>query len=200
MLKLTKNRLLVLVVTVVFAFTTWGCGSLIYPERIGATNSNKIDPTVALMDAFWLLIGIVPGVVAFAVDFYNGAIFYPTGAVLRPGEEATFYVRGRGDAHERFILRMEDASGNTLTDPVVAELPPEHDNVAELRIALPRELRPGMRIMIEASRRRTITWTIESAPDGAGFVLSQAQMVGFDLEERTIDTTKLAQAGTVDKT
>jgi hypothetical protein len=31
------------------------------------------------MDACWLLLGIIPGVIAFVVDFGNGAIYLPGG-------------------------------------------------------------------------------------------------------------------------
>ena len=53
-----------------------GCGYIIYPQRQGQTGS-RIDPVVAAMDAGLLLFYIVPGLVAFAVDFTNGTIYIP---------------------------------------------------------------------------------------------------------------------------
>jgi uncharacterized protein YceK len=51
-----------------------GCGTILYPERRGQT-SGRVDAGVAVMDALWCLVFIIPGVVAFIVDFGNGAIY-----------------------------------------------------------------------------------------------------------------------------
>lgn len=59
--------------------TLSSCGTLIYPERRGRT-SGRIDPAVVIMDGLLCLLFIVPGVVAFGVDFATGAI-YTTGGV-----------------------------------------------------------------------------------------------------------------------
>lgn len=55
-------------------FELSGCGSIIYPERRGQL-SGPIDPTVVIMDGIGLLFWVVPGVIAFAVDFATGAIY-----------------------------------------------------------------------------------------------------------------------------
>jgi hypothetical protein len=55
-----------------------GCGTLIYPERRGQT-SGDIDPTVAILDGIGLLFFLLPGLVAFAIDFSTGAIYLPGG-------------------------------------------------------------------------------------------------------------------------
>ena len=55
-----------------------GCGTLIYPERRGQS-SGRIDPAVAILDGVGVLLFIVPGLIAFAVDFATGAIYYPGG-------------------------------------------------------------------------------------------------------------------------
>lgn len=55
-----------------------GCGTLIYPERRGQ-RSGRIDPSIAILDGIGVLLFIVPGLVAFAVDFGTGAIYLPGG-------------------------------------------------------------------------------------------------------------------------
>ena len=55
-----------------------GCGTLIYPERRGQS-SGRIDPAVAILDGVGVLLFIVPGLIAFAVDFATGAIYLPGG-------------------------------------------------------------------------------------------------------------------------
>ena len=53
------------------------CGYFLYPERRGQTQG-RIDTAVTLLDAAGLLIGVVPGVIAFVVDITTGAIYVPT--------------------------------------------------------------------------------------------------------------------------
>ncbi|MGQ9427575.1 hypothetical protein ACXYTJ_16770 [Gilvimarinus sp. F26214L] len=58
-------------------FTT-GCGYFLYPERVGQSGG-RVDPAVLVLDAAGLLFGIIPGVIAFAVDLSTGAIYLPPG-------------------------------------------------------------------------------------------------------------------------
>jgi len=51
-----------------------GCGTILYPERRGHAGA-RIDVGVAVMDGFWCLFFLVPGIVAYIVDFGNGAIY-----------------------------------------------------------------------------------------------------------------------------
>lgn len=52
------------------------CGTVFYPERRGQI-SGEIDPGVAILNGMGLLFYIIPGLVAFAVDFATGAIYFP---------------------------------------------------------------------------------------------------------------------------
>ena len=52
------------------------CGTLIHPDRKGQ-QSGRIDPGIAVLDGIGLLFFIIPGVIAFAVDFSNGTIYLP---------------------------------------------------------------------------------------------------------------------------
>ena len=53
-----------------------GCGTLLYPERRGQRGGH-VDVGVALLDGIGLFLFIIPGVIAFAVDFSNGTIYLP---------------------------------------------------------------------------------------------------------------------------
>lgn len=55
-----------------------GCGSILYPERIGQ-RSGPLDWKVVALDGAGLMLFFIPGLIAFAVDFYNGTIFLPAG-------------------------------------------------------------------------------------------------------------------------
>ena len=53
-----------------------GCGTIMYPERKGQ-KGGKIDAGVAILDGIGLLLFLIPGIIAFAVDFNNGTIYLP---------------------------------------------------------------------------------------------------------------------------
>ena len=61
----------------ILLFQMIGCGTLIYPERKGQTGG-RIDPGIAILDGVGLLLFIIPGVIAFGVDFTTGAIYLPS--------------------------------------------------------------------------------------------------------------------------
>lgn len=67
----------------VLIFQMAACGTLLYPERRGQ-KTGQIDVGVAVLDGIGLLFFILPGVVAFAVDFATGAIFLPSGTRQSP--------------------------------------------------------------------------------------------------------------------
>jgi hypothetical protein len=54
-----------------------GCGTIMYPERKGQPAGN-LDWKVVTLDGVGLLLFLVPGVIAFAVDFNNGSIYLPS--------------------------------------------------------------------------------------------------------------------------
>ncbi|MGE8335935.1 polyribonucleotide nucleotidyltransferase [Pseudomonas laurylsulfatiphila] len=66
----------VLVATLLTQVTA--CGSIFYPDRRGQIEG-KIDPAIAALDAVGLLFYIIPGLIAFAVDFATGAIYFEPG-------------------------------------------------------------------------------------------------------------------------
>ena len=74
-----QNRLLTLFATVLLLLPLASCGTLVFHERQGETHSPKLDPNVLIMDGFGLLLFIVPGLVAFGVDYYTGALYLPRG-------------------------------------------------------------------------------------------------------------------------
>lgn len=55
------------------------CGYIFYPERRNQPAGGNIDPAVAILDGLGLLLFIIPGVVAFIVDFSTHTIYFPPG-------------------------------------------------------------------------------------------------------------------------
>jgi hypothetical protein len=70
----------------VLIFLLMGCGTILYPKRIGQKGGN-IDAGVAVMDGLCILLFVIPGIVAFIVDFSNGTIYLPGGGFGMPDKE-----------------------------------------------------------------------------------------------------------------
>ena len=70
------SRILNVLICTAFVVQLTGCGTLLYPERKGQ-RSGRVDAGVAILDGVGLLLFIIPGVIAFAVDFNNGTIYLP---------------------------------------------------------------------------------------------------------------------------
>ena len=67
-MKLWKRQMVVSLVLFGLLVTTTGCGYILKPERRTEKLSDTKDTTTVVYDCLWLIAGIVPGVVALAVD------------------------------------------------------------------------------------------------------------------------------------
>jgi hypothetical protein len=110
MVKKSVNCLRILIVAILMAQLT-GCGTILYPERKGQ-KSGTLDSGIIVLDAIGLLVFVIPGIVAFAADFYNGTIYLP-GTGNRPllgstGHEIKATVQDAGEA-------MKSAGRNAAT-------------------------------------------------------------------------------------
>ena len=65
-------------------FTCAGCGTLFFSERMGKKLSTRIDRRVFVTNCI-LCLAVVPGIVAFILDYDNGTIYY-TEAELIPDD------------------------------------------------------------------------------------------------------------------
>jgi hypothetical protein len=72
-------RGIALLVALSVTLSVTSCGTILYPERRGQP-AGRIDVGVAVLDGVGLLLFLVPGVIAFAVDFSTGAIYLPPGS------------------------------------------------------------------------------------------------------------------------
>lgn len=121
---------------------TLACGTILYPERRGQT-SGRYDTDVVLLDAAGLLLFIIPGVIAFAVDIFTGAIYLPPGekskVMKRLGQVDRLELGPAGrdpQAIARIIARetgieidririYEDATGCNNADACLAQYTPQ---------------------------------------------------------------------------
>lgn len=90
-----------------------GCAWILYPERRYQRNPGPIEVVPLVVDCLLFIPGIVPGVIALAVDFGTRAIYVPRGQVNRvqSGDVATL----ERDTPEQLELRVLDAEARELT-------------------------------------------------------------------------------------
>lgn len=74
-----KKIISLLCITTILTNLT-ACGTILYPERKGHAGGGQLDPSIVVLDGVGLLCFIVPGVIAYAVDFSNGTIYLPGGS------------------------------------------------------------------------------------------------------------------------
>jgi hypothetical protein len=72
--KLYKTMYVLICAVLIFQMV--GCGVILYPERKGQV-SGRIDVGVAVLDGIGLLFFLIPGIIAYAVDFSTGTIYLP---------------------------------------------------------------------------------------------------------------------------
>jgi hypothetical protein len=91
-----RNMLLAAVMAATLFYTS--CGTLLYPERRGQC-SGRIDAGVAVMDGIGLIFFLIPGIIAFAVDFSTGAIYLP--------EDTMTVQNGAADMSGMVVVRVD---------------------------------------------------------------------------------------------
>ncbi len=99
------------------------CGTILYPERKGQV-SGRIDAGVAALNGIGLLFFLVPGVIAFAVDFSNGTIYLPNNAAVDGEDNVRVVNAGKGLTPNQ-LQRIISAEVGTNVDLSKAELSTE---------------------------------------------------------------------------
>lgn len=91
------KSMLQLFVGVILLMNLTACGTLMHPERKGQRGGD-IDAGIAILDGIGLLFFLIPGIIAFAVDFSNGTIYLPGGYHHR---------HSALDIHDMTVLRFD---------------------------------------------------------------------------------------------
>jgi len=74
----THSRVLGGVLAVTLLTQLSACGTLFFPDRRGQIEG-QVDPVVVALDAIGILFYVIPGLIAFGIDFATGAIYLPEG-------------------------------------------------------------------------------------------------------------------------
>lgn len=108
----------VLVATLLTQLTA--CGTLFFPDRRGQIEG-RVDPVVAALDAVGILFYVIPGLIAFAVDFATGAIYLPGGSTAQVAPQKlqqAIGADGKVDSGKlQAILQSELGQRLPLNDP-----------------------------------------------------------------------------------
>ena len=143
MKKIRKTRIFATAAVLVCALVTVQCGFILHPEREGQAKG-KIDVPILLMDCAWLLVGVVPGVIALVVDFYTGCIYEPGGPAAVdtiPGARVAFRIRGSAPAEAAVSVTIgQDGQQVALLFDQKFE---KGESLDEIVLTIPEDLGPG---------------------------------------------------------
>lgn len=112
------------------------CGTLFYPDRRGQIDG-KIDPAVAAMNAIGILFFVIPGLIAFAIDFTTGAIYLPDGKYALAPEHLQDAIGSDGkvdNAKLKAIIERETGHSLPLDNPNLRQQRGELQQLAGLAL------------------------------------------------------------------
>jgi hypothetical protein len=113
----------VLAITLVTQVTA--CGTLFFPDRRGQIEG-KVDPVVAALDAIGILFYVLPGLIAFGVDFATGAIYLPDAkySIAPQRLQDAIGLDGKVDnAKLKAIIQQETGLNLPLDNPKLIQQP-----------------------------------------------------------------------------
>ena len=119
-----SKRLLALTLAGSLALNATSCGTLLHPERRGQPPGGPLDPGVVILDAIGRLFFVVPGLIAFAVDFSTGAIYLPPayyGPAVRRTLKRDELVQVKVDKEELTREKIEEVVRRHSGRPVTLE-------------------------------------------------------------------------------
>lgn len=86
----STQKIVSIFVLALFFAQTLSCGAILYPERNGQQFSQyekrKLDVGVIVLDGVGMFFFLVPGVIAFAVDFITGTIYLPSSEIVKKSQ------------------------------------------------------------------------------------------------------------------
>ena len=115
----TRSRVIGGVLAVSLFTQLAACGTLFYPDRRGQIDG-RIDPAVAALNAIGLIFYLLPGLIAFGIDFATGAIYLPDNSYSMAPEKLQEAIGADGVvdlAKLKAIIEAEAGRSLPLDDP-----------------------------------------------------------------------------------
>ena len=116
----SKTRIIGSVVALSLVTQLTACGTLFFPDRRGQIEG-RIDPVVAGLNAIGILFYVIPGLIAFGIDFASGAIYLPGGLTSQVDPQDLQNVvdaDGKIDtAKLKALIEMQTGHSLPLDDP-----------------------------------------------------------------------------------
>ena len=163
MRRVLKSRTIAMVVLVAVMLASVQCGTILYSERKGQAKGN-IDVAVLVMDCAWLLVWIVPGVVALIVDFSNGCIYEPAGGKkvsLRPDSRIVFRLNDPAPADAAVAVTLEDPTGLQVKATLLEKSVAQGERIGTIALALPAGLARGdYRLALKINGETSAVWDV----------------------------------------
>jgi hypothetical protein len=114
-----RTRLLAGAVATALIAQVTGCGTLFFPDRRGQLEG-QVDPLVAGLDAIGILFYVIPGLIAFGIDFATGAIYLPKNEYTVAPDKLRDAIGEDGridNARLKAIIERETGHSLPLDDP-----------------------------------------------------------------------------------
>lgn len=115
----TRSRVIGGVLAVSLFTQLTACGTLFYPDRRGQIDG-RIDPAIAVANAVGLLFYVIPGLIAFGIDFATGAIYLPDDNYSMAPEKLQEAIGADGEIDQtklKAIIESETGRSLPLDDP-----------------------------------------------------------------------------------
>jgi len=152
-----------MVVLVAVMLASVQCGTILYSERKGQAKGN-IDVAVLVMDCCWLLVWIVPGVIALIVDFQNGCIYQPAGGKkvsLRPDSRLVFRLNDPAPVAAAVAVTLEDPTGLQMKATLLEKSVAQGERIGTVNLALPAGLERGdYKLAVKINGETSVAWDI----------------------------------------
>ena len=145
------SKLLQSCIICVLSFQLVSCGTIIYPERKGQKDG-RLDVGVVLLDGIGLLFFLIPGVIAYAVDFSNGTIYLPSTnkSSLNKGAYRTVKFDQKNYTPESLeaVIRRETGRDFHFNDKRLQSIKLKNTDELSLQFLLFQENTPGRGVLV----------------------------------------------------
>ena len=161
MKRLFKSRLVAALTLVAVALVSVQCGFILYPERRNQTEG-RIDPVVLIMDCLWFFAGVIPGVVALAVDFLTGSIYEPGRKVsVKPGDRVAFRLNAPAPYDADLQVSITDPAGIAVCPDLLSRHVALGERVGQVTLTIPENLPTGEYLLaIQVNGVTSSSWNL----------------------------------------